>query len=257
MPAGGVRANHPFPIRTTVKRKATRQIWTDPRQEGEPLWPERFSLEALQRMAKDEGMSSHMAAGHYQQRPTAREGGLLFAASRRTTEAPPRQWSRRDRISERPWRSKLTSSTAPTAAERQSFLDDLPPDRATFDRTSGAGSDSPSRHFPCAHAIHPRLQLGEPDRDRFDSDCVPGTQFESSQPHHAVARSRRFPEQASNARNWRASSCGESLCERPAESQGRFRGFVSGPEICVSRKPETWFAETHGAWFGDEPSPLA
>jgi hypothetical protein len=30
--------------------------------------------------------------------------------------------------------------------------------------------------------------------DRFDCDCVVGTQFESSQPHHAVSRERRFPE---------------------------------------------------------------
>jgi phage terminase large subunit-like protein len=69
--------HHPFPIRSTVKRKATGQIWTDPRQEGEPLWPERFSREALQRIAKDEAMSSHTAAGQLQQRPTAREGGLF------------------------------------------------------------------------------------------------------------------------------------------------------------------------------------
>jgi predicted phage terminase large subunit-like protein len=59
-----------------VKRNATGQIWTDPRKEGEPLWPERFSWLRC-RMAKDEGMSSHMAAGQYQQRPTAREGGLF------------------------------------------------------------------------------------------------------------------------------------------------------------------------------------
>jgi len=72
--------NHPFPIGTAVKRKATGQIWTDPRKEGEPLWPERFSLEALQRMAKDEAISSHMAAGQLQQRPTAREGGLFKRA---------------------------------------------------------------------------------------------------------------------------------------------------------------------------------
>ena len=69
--------NHPFPTRSTVKRKATGEIWTDPRQEGEPLWPERFSREALQRIAKDEAMSSHTAAGQLQQRPTAREGGLF------------------------------------------------------------------------------------------------------------------------------------------------------------------------------------
>ena len=29
-----------------------------------------------------------------------------------------------------------------------------------------------------------------PAEDRFDSDCVVGTQFESSQPHHAVLRKR-------------------------------------------------------------------
>jgi predicted phage terminase large subunit-like protein len=70
-------SKHPFPIRTSVIRKSTRQVWTDPRQEGEALWPERFSREALQRVAKDELLSSHMAAGQLQQRPTAREGGLF------------------------------------------------------------------------------------------------------------------------------------------------------------------------------------
>jgi hypothetical protein len=32
-----------------------------------------------------------------------------------------------------------------------------------------------------------------PAGDRFDSDCVVGTQFESSQVHHAVLRKQRFP----------------------------------------------------------------
>jgi predicted phage terminase large subunit-like protein len=70
-------ANHPFPMRTTVNRKATGQVWTDPRKDGEPLWPERISLEALHRMGKSEALSTHMAAGQLQQRPTAREGGLF------------------------------------------------------------------------------------------------------------------------------------------------------------------------------------
>lgn len=76
-------ANHPFPIQTTVKRKSSgptpeqRQVWADPRQVGEVLWPQRFPLPALQRIAKDENLSSHMAAGQLQQRPTAREGGLF------------------------------------------------------------------------------------------------------------------------------------------------------------------------------------
>jgi predicted phage terminase large subunit-like protein len=70
-------SKHPHPIRTLVTRKATKQIWSDPRKEGEALWPEKFPVEALQRMAKNQLMSSHMAAGQLQQRPTAREGGLF------------------------------------------------------------------------------------------------------------------------------------------------------------------------------------
>jgi predicted phage terminase large subunit-like protein len=70
-------SKHPFPIRTTVKRKSTGEIWTDPRQEGEVLWPERFPREALNRIAKDESMSSHVAVGQLQQRPTAAEGGMF------------------------------------------------------------------------------------------------------------------------------------------------------------------------------------
>jgi predicted phage terminase large subunit-like protein len=68
---------HPHPIRTSVVRKSTGTVWKDPRNEGEALWPDKFSLEALQRMAKDAELSTHMAAGQLQQRPTAREGGLF------------------------------------------------------------------------------------------------------------------------------------------------------------------------------------
>jgi hypothetical protein len=71
---------HPHPMRTSVIRKATGQIWADPRKEGEALWPQKFPVEALQRIAKSEFMSSHMAAGQLQQRPTAREGGLFKRA---------------------------------------------------------------------------------------------------------------------------------------------------------------------------------
>jgi predicted phage terminase large subunit-like protein len=70
-------AKHPHPIRTSVRRKSTGQVWQDPRKEGEPLWPDKFPLAALQRIAKDEGLSSHMAAGQLQQRPSARDGGLF------------------------------------------------------------------------------------------------------------------------------------------------------------------------------------
>ena len=69
------------------------------------LGPARFSLEALQRMAKDEALSTHMAAGQYQQRPTAREGGLFKRA-----------WftrcHERDGSGQAPCRMRLTSGPA-------------------------------------------------------------------------------------------------------------------------------------------------
>src|SRR5262249_39747642 len=71
---------HPYPIRTPVIRSSTGELWKDPRSESETLWPSRFSGEVLQRMARDAALSSHMAAGQYQQRPTAREGGLFKRA---------------------------------------------------------------------------------------------------------------------------------------------------------------------------------
>jgi predicted phage terminase large subunit-like protein len=88
-------SNHPFPMRTSLIRKATGKVWADPRQEGEPLWPERFSLEGLQRMAKDETMSSHVSAGQLQQRPTAREGGLF---KREWFDNPVKFLANRDRL---------------------------------------------------------------------------------------------------------------------------------------------------------------
>jgi predicted phage terminase large subunit-like protein len=52
--------------------------WYDFRQEGEALWKNRFSVEKLRQLQS--GMTSHVAAGQYQQRPTAREGGLFKRA---------------------------------------------------------------------------------------------------------------------------------------------------------------------------------
>ena len=47
-----------------------------------------------------------------------------------------------------------------------------------------------------------------PAGDRFDSDCVVGTQFESSQPHHAVSRKQRFPCSLLIAPNWPGAAAG-------------------------------------------------
>ena len=54
------------------------EIWHDCRAEGDPLWPARIPKDALARMAGS--MTSHAAAGQFQQRPTAREGGLFKRA---------------------------------------------------------------------------------------------------------------------------------------------------------------------------------
>jgi hypothetical protein len=43
---------------------------------------------------------------------------------------------------------------------------------------------------------------------RVRYDWVPGTQFESSEVHHALPRKRRFPDAARKARRWRALSRG-------------------------------------------------
>jgi hypothetical protein len=111
---------------------------------------------------------------------TLRSSVRLMTASRRTTEAPPRRSSRQGRISERPQAPGISDSTAPFAADCQSFLGVL-------------------RQFTLADL----LRAG----DRFDSDCVVGTQFESSQPHHAVPYKQRFPGVVQIAPNWCYNCC--------------------------------------------------
>ena len=49
--------------------------WHDFRKEGEVLWKSRFPEEELKKLAST--MPAHAVAGQYQQRPTAREGGLF------------------------------------------------------------------------------------------------------------------------------------------------------------------------------------
>jgi predicted phage terminase large subunit-like protein len=49
--------------------------WHDFRQEGEPLWQNRFPKPVLDNWVRS--MTGHSVAGQLQQRPTAREGGLF------------------------------------------------------------------------------------------------------------------------------------------------------------------------------------
>jgi predicted phage terminase large subunit-like protein len=66
---------HAHPLRTDLIRKGTDQIWTDPREEGEALWPELFPLSELDR--RESTMTPYAVAGQMQQRPVAREGGMF------------------------------------------------------------------------------------------------------------------------------------------------------------------------------------
>ena len=53
------------------------EFWRDTRQEGEVLWHNRFPKENLDRLIRDSGMTAHAVAGQYQQRPSARAGGMF------------------------------------------------------------------------------------------------------------------------------------------------------------------------------------
>ena len=57
-------------------RKTTSIGWTDPRsQDGELMWPERFSKDAIERLKK--AMGPYASAAQLQQTPVPRKGGLI------------------------------------------------------------------------------------------------------------------------------------------------------------------------------------
>jgi len=69
---------HPFPFKTPVVRRRgpnKGKEWTDAREPGELLWPERWGDEAIGELAAR--MPAHSYAGQYQQRPSAKEGNLF------------------------------------------------------------------------------------------------------------------------------------------------------------------------------------
>jgi hypothetical protein len=68
-----------------------------------------------------------------------------------------------------------------------------------------------------------------PAGDRFDSDCVVGTQYESTQPHHAALRKRGFPGSVRIAPNWRRFVDAFCLCNVAIGLQGAFRGLCLCP----------------------------
>jgi hypothetical protein len=63
-----------------------------------------------------------------------------------------------------------------------------PGNRRICSSPSQSNPDSPFLHFPVVGAERPR--------DEFESDCVPGTQFESSQLHHYCITYGNFPQNA-------------------------------------------------------------
>src|SRR5438128_3028194 len=62
-------------------------------------------------------------------------------------------------------------------------------------------------------------------------DCMPGTQFESSRPHHAVVFYRRFPEGVRKAPSWRGSVRRFVLRDGIVTVGRSFLRIFSGPEI--------------------------
>ena len=65
-----------LPMEFETGRRCETPVFRDPRQyEGELLFPERFPREALD--PEKHTLGSHAYAGQYQQRPTAREGGMF------------------------------------------------------------------------------------------------------------------------------------------------------------------------------------
>ena len=79
-------------------------------------------------------------------------------------------------------------------------------------------------------------------RDRFDSDCVLGTQFESSQPHHAFSCNGDFPDRAISP-ELAGFLCG-SVSAVVSLAFGLFRNLCLCRRNSVSRKQRFWFEET-------------
>jgi hypothetical protein len=88
-------------------------------------------------------------------------------------------------------------------------------------------------------------------RDRFDSDCVPGTQFESSRDHHALARPQRFPGLTRNAHIWRGRERRWSLQAGRRCRRGPLTRIL-WPRIPVSRKQRPSVGETGSTWMSDQ-----
>jgi hypothetical protein len=75
-------------------------------------------------------------------------------------------------------------------------------------------------------------------------NCVPGTQFESSQVHHAVVCYRRFPESVRKAPHWRGSVRRFVLRGGIVTVGGSFLRIFLWPRNPVSRKRRPREAET-------------
>ena len=78
-----------LPMQYERSRKCRTVIgWEDPRtKEKELLWPERFPLKEVQRIATSLG--TYRAAGQLQQRPAPREGGIVSVTYFRRYKTPP------------------------------------------------------------------------------------------------------------------------------------------------------------------------
>jgi hypothetical protein len=95
------------------------------------------------------------------------------------------------------WRTSVSTPSWPQKRTRSLRFWRVPETRAMVLVCGDLHHGGVQALFPCCHvlgkssvAVGPRIQR---PRDRFDEDCVLGTQFESSRLHHAFRRRRRFP----------------------------------------------------------------
>src|SRR5690349_19961251 len=63
--------------------------------------------------------------------------------------------------------------------------------------------------------------------DRFDNDCMVGTQFDSSQPHHAVLRKQRFTS-STERRTGRHERREKTVVANPPKRNSSTRALTTG-----------------------------
>lgn len=94
----------PMEYETASARPSGWGAWKDPRtEEGELLWPARFSEKVIAETLRPPHMTSHAYAGQFQQRPAPVEGGMFKRADWKFYKESPHDLVRRARLTCMSW----------------------------------------------------------------------------------------------------------------------------------------------------------